>query len=218
MDLQERYNSLKLKSIRFKASANQSLESANDLKMQYEDIVRDLEAEEKSVTIQESSINILKEIIDRASQEHIERIVDLLTYALQTIFFDRDYSVEVVMGDKRNSKTAEFFLVEKTENEVITSPFEDGIGGGILAVVGFVLQVYYLGYMSQSPIMFCDEALSQVSEQYKTPLFSFIKELADKKDFIFVLITHDQSIMALADKTYRVTLGNVKEVKTGAEQ
>ena len=149
------------------------------------------------------------------SQEHIERIVDLLSYALQTIFFDREYSVEVVMGDKRNSKTAEFYLVDKTDDEVIRSPFEDSIGGGILAIVGFVLQVYYLGYLKQANIMFCDESFSQVSAQYIDPLIQFINELADTKKFIFVLISHDNRLIPYAKRTYEVTAGNVKLLQGG---
>ena len=98
------------------------------------------------------------------SSEHIERVVNLLTYALQTVFFDKEYSVELLMGDKRNAKTAEFYLVENRDKQVVRTEFEDGIGGGIQVVVGFVLQVFYIEYFGLSPIMFLDESFSQLSD------------------------------------------------------
>lgn len=213
MGVIDRYEDLKMKSIRIKTEVNQHLTSAQDLKHQYEEVSKSLLEEKESALIQESSINVLKEIVDKLSQEHIERIVDLLSYSLQTIYFDKNYTVEVVMGDKRNNKTAEFFLIEKTDTEVIRSSFNDSIGGGILAVVGFILQVYYLGVLNQANIMFCDESFSQVSSQYIDTLVQFINELADTKEFIFVLISHDSRLIPYARKTYKVTSGVVSEVK-----
>jgi hypothetical protein len=214
MAILDRYDGLKIRSIKMKTRVAQHKSTALDLKSQYDIVSEKLVKEKELMVVQECAINVIKEIIDKLSQEYLTKVADLLTYSLQTIFYDRNYFVEVQVGDKRNAKTVEFFLVEETESEIIRSPFNGGIGGGILAVVGFVLQVYYLGFMNQSSILFCDEALSQVSEQYKGPLFSFIKELSEKKNFIFVLVTHDQSIMSKADRTFMVDTGVVKEIST----
>ena len=141
--LEERYEDLKLKSIKLKAQVQQSYQVAKDNKLQYEEMKKKLEDEQKSLLVQGNAINVLKEIVDKMSQQHIERIVDLVTYALNTIFYDKNYSVEVILGDKRNSKTAEFQLVERTETEVIRSSFNDGIGGGIVAIVGCILRCLF---------------------------------------------------------------------------
>ena len=60
-----------------------------------------------------------------------------------------------------------------------------------------------------------DEALSQVSSEYVPTMMAFIKELAESKDFIMVLISHDNRYISYADKTYMVRDGEVKEVKHG---
>lgn len=214
MEIVDRYEKLKVRAIQHKTQVNQHYKSAVGLKQQYKETSQKLEESTKSSIIQESSINVLKEVIDKMSREHIERIVDLLTYALKTIFFDKDYSVEVVINDKRNAKTAEFYLLEETETEKIRSPFDNGIGGGIQAIVGFVLQVFYLGYLNQATVLFCDESFSQVSSQYIDPLIQFINELARSKEFIFVLVSHDTRLIPYAKKTYEVESGKVKEVKS----
>lgn len=199
--------------ISLRAQIEQHRRSMDDLQMQYDEISDNLKKEKESSVIQNASIDILKTIIDRMSEEHIERIVDLLTYALQTIFFDRAYTVEIQVGDKRNSKVAELVLVEEKDGTKIRSPFDGGIGGGVLAVVGFILQVYYLGYLNQASIMFCDESFSQVSAQYVPTLMGFIKELAEQEGFIFVLISHDERLNAYADRQYLIDAGEASLVE-----
>lgn len=213
MGIEERYEALKVKSIRLKTSVVQHYQTAKDNQMQYKEKKEQLEREKESLMIQGSSIDVLKEIVDKMSQQHIEKIVDLLTYALKTIFYDKDYSVEVLLGDKRNAKTAEFQLVERTEDKVIRSSFDEGIGGGIIAIVGCVLQVYYIGMLNLSPIIFIDEGFSQVSSQYIDPLLQFIEELASMKNFIMVLVTHDTRLMHRAVRTYEVDEGVVTRIE-----
>lgn len=210
--IEDRYEKLKLKSIRLRTQVAQHYETAKENKKQYLEKKEQLENEKESFLIQENSIDVLKEIVDKMSQQHLERIVDLLTYALKTIFYDKDYSVEVILGDKRNAKTAEFQLVERTEDRVIRSSFDEGIGGGIIAIVGCVLQVYYIGMLNLSPIIFIDEGFSQVSSQYIEPLLQFIEELAVMKNFIFVLVTHDTRLMHRAVRTYEVEEGVITKI------
>lgn len=209
----ERYESLKTKAIQIKAQTQQAYNTCLDVKAQYDEVTEKYKADKESLNVQTLAIDTLKEIIDKLSQAHVERVVSLLTYSLQSIFFDKNYSVEIVTSDKRNSKTADMILVEQTGESVIRAPFNEGIGGGVMAVCGLVLQVYYLNLLNQAPVIFLDEQLSQVSSEYIPTLMAFIKELSDKKNLIVVLVTHDQRIMQYADKTYLVEDGVVSEVK-----
>ena len=219
-EIKKSYESLKVRAIRLQSKVQHHKDTALELKAQYNSITKQLSSDRASLLIQETSIKLIKEIIDALSQEHIQRICDLITYGLKTIFYDRDYQIEVLLGDKRSNKTAELFLVEDKTNpdgthEIIRSSFNDSIGGGVIAVVGVILQVFYLGYLNQAPILFMDESLSQVSSEYVPNLMSFIKELARQKGFIFVLVSHDTRIINYADKKYQVEQGVVTEVKDG---
>ena len=211
--LGERFNLLKTKAIQIRSQADQSKKVAQDLKFQYAEKLKQLQKEKDSLSIQGFAVDTLKEIMDKLSQEHVERVVALLSYALQTIFYDKQYSVEIVTSDKRNVKTADLVLVERKEDTVIRSDFNDSIGGGIMAVVGLVLQVYYTNLTGQAPILFLDEALTQVSVEYIPTLMEFIKELAYQKDLILVLVSHDDRLISYADKIYRVDDGVVEEEK-----
>lgn len=211
-NLAYRYEDLKTKTIRLDSdlkSLETSLQQFQSYKERKESEILILREEYK---LQEKSIIVMKELIDKLSQQHIKKLVDLLSFALKTIFYDKNYSVELKVENKRDSKSAQFFLVEKIGEEVLRYDFEDGIGGGILAVVGFVLQVFYLGYFKLAKIIFCDESFSQISDQYIDGLMSFIHKLSDKRGFIFVLISHDKRLIDRGDKVYEVEDGVVTEL------
>lgn len=212
MDLQK-YQDLKTTAIQIQASYKSHLKSAVNMKADFDDLTSKLENEKKSCITQSVSIDTLKEILDKLSQQYITKVVDLLTYALSVIFFDKKYSVEIETSDQRNVKTADMYLIEETDDgKTIKSSFNDSIGGGIIAVCGLVLQVYYCNLLKQAPILFLDEQLSQVSAEYTSTLMAFIKELAEAQGVILVLISHDTRYMEYADKTYNVNSGVVTEV------
>lgn len=207
-----RYEDLRTKAIGLDSdlkSLETSLKQFQSYRKQKESEIVTLREEYK---LQEKSIIVMKELIDKLSQQHIKKLVDLLSFALKTIFYDKNYSVELKVENKRDSKSAQFFLVERIGGEVLRYDFEDGIGGGILAIVGFVLQVFYLGYFKLAKIIFCDESFSQISDQYIDGLMSFIHKLSEKKGFIFVLISHDKRLIDRGDKVYEVEDGVVKEL------
>lgn len=208
-----RYSELKTAAIQIQATAKSKFNSAQNLKVQFDEETEKLENEKKTCITQSVSIDTLKEIMDKLSQQYISKVVDLLSYALSVIFYDKKYSVEIQVSDQRNVKTADMYLVETLDDgEVLRSSFNDSIGGGVIAVCGLVLQVYFCNVLQQAPILFLDEQLSQVSAEYTETLMSFIKELADAKGLIMVLVSHDDRYMSFADKKYSVVDGEVKEV------
>lgn len=207
MTLNDRYDKLKVDAIRIMAAVEQHKRTIADLKQQYQDKKQELQNNTESLAIQDSCIQTLKEVVDKMASEHIEYVVNLLTFALKSVFFDKEYSVELVMGDKRNAKTAEFYLVENRDQTVIRTEFEDGVGGGVQVVVGFVLQVFYIKYFKLAPIMFLDESFSQISDIYIPYLKEFINQLATRMGFIFVLVSHDSRLVYGAKKTYLMNNG-----------
>jgi chromosome segregation ATPase len=102
----KRYEKLKNKAININSNINASkrrLKNSKDRLDELNDRVEKLRDEYK---IHSESIDVLKEIIEGMSVNHIEKIENMITYGLQTIFYDRDYAAEIQVEDKRNSKHA----------------------------------------------------------------------------------------------------------------
>jgi len=150
----------------------------------------------------------MKVLIDKLSVNTVKSIENFVTQALRTIFYDRDYSFEIRTTDKRNTKYAELYLKEG-DNEY--SIYNSLIAGGVLTVIGWLLQIYHLNKLKRAPIIFTDESLTAISAEYRPNFFQWVSRLAQTKGLMIVLVTHDNALMEYADRTYYVNMGNISE-------
>ena len=198
---------------------NQAITKKSNLELlinQHEETIREKDKaalELKNLVSKESlyekSVDLMKKIIEGMSQSQINHLESLINSALETIFFDRKYFVELQVTELRNTNNLKILLNEITDDGELLKTELESNGYGVKCIIGFVLQVYYILYYHQYPIMFMDEAMTQLSKQYLPYFKSLINDLASKYGFIFVLVTHDRDIMDLSDRTYFVDKGKV---------
>lgn len=207
-----RYNRAKMQSISLKSSITNTKRVLSQLKLNYEEKKKEYEELTKKSTLQEEGLNLLKNLIQTMATEHINEVADFINEGLKTIFYDKEYKIEIEIEDKRNLKQANLYLIEKNGDDILKSSLKDSVGGGVLVTIGFLLQVFYIQYHGLSPIIFLDEAFTQLSDKYIIYLKMFIEDLAKRLGFIFVLITHDERLMHNAAKTYEVEGGRYHEL------
>ena len=152
----------------------------------------------------ENSKPYIDDLIDKFSETALKRLEDLLSLGLARIFQDRDYSVEIRVFEKRSAKCAELYLIDDGHAFLMR---DSCVAGGILVVVGFLIQVFYVANLDLAKILFLDEALSNISTQYLPNFFSFVKELSVQIGLTVVLITHDTRFLEYADRIYKVANG-----------
>lgn len=210
-ELQTKYQSLYNKAIVKKSNIELQLQQREDSKQQYNQLLIDLQKILQDQHTYEQSINILKKMMDQLSRSQINHLSDLLNSSVQSIFFDRQYSIELQITELRNQNQLKILLHEDTPDGHIVSDINDN-GYGLKGIIGFILQCYFILYYKQEPILFLDEAFGNLSSQYLPYLKALIQSLTNKYGFRFVLITHDERLMEMADRTYKVRLGEVKLV------
>ncbi len=213
----DNFEELKDKAIRISSSLDSSLRRVRSFEKNLEESQEGLNDKLDEREVHLSAMEHLKAMIDALSSDQLRVIKDLVTFGLQTIFYDKNYSFDIELDDKRSNKVADFILVEEVGDEVRRLSFEDDIGGGIKSVVGFILQVYYIGYFKFAPILFCDESFTQLSSKYIDGLAQFIDKLAEKKGFIIPLIAHDVRFTDLGNRVYVVEEGKVRELEEEKE-
>lgn len=214
-DLVTRYQTLFNKAIVKKSNIELQLQQQEDRKQQYNESLLELQKLLQDQQTYEQSIDILKKMMDNLSRSQINHLSDLLNSSVQSIFFDRQYSIELQITELRNQNQLKILLHEDTPDGHVVSDINDN-GYGLKGIIGFILQCYFIIYYKQEPILFLDEAFGNLSSQYLPYLKSLIVSLTNKYGFRFILITHDERLMELADRTYRVRLGEVKLVQAGA--
>lgn len=206
------YVQLKTKAISEKTKLDVIKNELQESQRLVEQYTTDHENLVQSMSLYDMSIETFKACIVKLSEKHILHLQDLINSMLQTIFFDKDYKIKFEIEDQRNTKVLTIFLVDNTTGtEIITDIASNG--GGLQTLVAFTLQVYFLLYFKQSPILFLDEALSAVSDEYLPGLMQFMKSLVDKYEFIFCAVFHDVRFDEYADTVYQINNGSSKRIR-----
>ena len=205
----ENYQTFFNKAITGKSTIEMLINQHEQTKKDYADLSEELKNLIKKEHNYELAVDLMKKLVEGMSKSQINHLESLINSALSTIFYDRQYYVELVITELRNTNNLQILLNEVLEDgSVIKTKLEDN-GFGVKCIIGFILQVYFIIYYKQYPILFLDEAFTQLSKQYLPYLKSLINDLANKYGFTFVLVTHDRDLMELADRTYMVEKGSV---------
>lgn len=190
-----------------------------DLLIKYRGIQSAIESTSASIAEVDSKLNelennkntlklckpIIDDIINKFSNSLLKKLEDLLTIGLKKIFYDRNYSVQIKVVDKRNSKCVELLL---NDNGNIIPVKNANVAGGILVVIASIIQVFYIvNIPTLDRYLFLDEQFSQVSSQYIDPFMEFIKTLCSETGLSIVLITHDNKFMKYGDRVYTADRG-----------
>lgn len=139
-----------------------------------------------------------------AAQQQIE---ELVTRGLNSIFGD-ELSFHVIQTQRGKTPEVKFVVKSLINGKPVETPVMDARGGGLAAVVGFLLRlvVMLLSRDVKEPVLILDESFSHVSSEYERPLAEFIKELIDKTKVQIILVTHSDAFSEFADRRYRFKL------------
>jgi len=135
-------------------------------------------------------------------------IEQLVTRGLNAIFGD-DLNLSFHVVQTQRGKTPEVkFLVKSSmaNGRAVETPVMDARGGGLAAVVGFLLRLVVQLLGKTDPVLILDESFSHVSAEFERPLAEFIKELIDKTRAQIILVTHSDAFSEFADKRYKLKL------------
>lgn len=205
----ENYSQYFSKAIQVKSNTELLIKQYEQAKLDREKLSDDLRNTIKKEKTYEEAVDLMKKIVESMSTSQIEHLQKLINSALETIFFDRQYSVDLVVTELRNTNNLQILLSETNEDGTVVKTKLVDNGYGVKSIIGFILQVYFIIYHKEYPVLFLDEAFGTLSSQYVPYLKVLMDELAKKYGFIFILITHDTRFMDVADKTYLVDKGKV---------
>lgn len=149
---------------------------------------------------------------------HFEKIV---TDALQFVTQSKDY--EFIIKELPNRAKASYeFYIKSTVNgiECIQKP-EDANGGGFVDIITIAAKYAYLEIFNDPKIMSAtllyDEPAKMVSEQMSVKLAEYIKFLGNHYGRQTIMITHNDNLSNVADKTF-VVRKDRNGISTATEQ
>lgn len=134
------------------------------------------------------------------------QIESLTTRSLKYIF-KRDYDFQIEISEKRNTSSADFFVVEETENGQVKTRPEISKGGGIVDIVSLALRMAFLeNYRPrvEGPLIL-DEPAKHVSEEYIFDIGDFLLQFSRQMNRQIIMITHNTHLASLAKTSYKVS-------------
>lgn len=146
-----------------------------------------METIKQELLILDEAVIELNKIINDKNKKYLEKVQTTINKALSFIFDDSMYEFTIEMKDKE----IEFYLFDRLKG--ITKKLNK-VGGGIRVVISVFLQMFFIETRSFRKILFCDESLYDVSEEYREKFFTFLKKYCIQNDFRIVVISHDPTI------------------------
>lgn len=152
----------------------------------------------------------LERIISESNELFIKRIETLLNKALKTIFSDEDYNLKLLSENKKLI----FILIDNnnknSKGESLEIDIEDACGGGIITVIGFVLQLFMIQLLGLSKTMFLDEAFMAISSDYRPHFYDFLREFCMETGMKILLVSHDDIAKDYAENIIEIEHGKVR--------
>lgn len=146
--------------------------------------------------------------VNELYEDSIGTLKETLNVALKYIMFDKNYSANLVLEDKRGTKSLSIYLID--EDNGLEIDLKDGVGQGVRTILSFVLKSYYL-LNQNSKILLLDEKYSALSSHYIPRFYEFMKNFCKEHDFIIVMISHIDTQIEHADKLYYLNDGVITE-------
>ena len=185
-------------------------------KTKYDEITKEI-TNLKNKTKSTEDLNLLLEqviqIFTQAStvsrdnaRKHFEKII---TDALQFVSQSQDYEF-IIQELTGRAKASYEFYIKSTVNgvECIQKP-EDANGGGFVEIISLAAKYAYLEIFNDPKIMndtlLYDEPGKMISEQMSTKFAEYIKFLGSHYDRQTIMVTHNENLSSVADKTFVVT-------------
>ena len=146
--------------------------------------------------------------VNELYEESIASLKETLNVALKYIMFDKNYSANLLLEDKKGAKSLSILLVD--EDNGFEVDLKDGVGQGVRTIISFVLKSFYL-LNQNSKVLFLDEKYSALSSHYVPRFYEFMKKFCEEHDFIVVMISHIENQIEHADKIYYLNDGVISQ-------
>lgn len=140
---------------------------------------------------------------------HFEKIV---TDALQFVTQSKDYEFVIVELENRAKASYEFYIKSTVNGVECLQKPEDANGGGFVDIISVAAKYAYLEIFNDPKIMsgtlLFDEPGKMISEQMSIKFAEYIKFLGTYYNRQTIMITHNENLSNVADKTFVVKKNN----------
>lgn len=184
----------------------------NQIEKDISDNKKALKYAKRELSHYEEAKEIIREVGIKTQEQLQFHISDITSLALEAVFPD-PYKLEIEFVQRRNKTECDIYF-SRNGNQV--DPISAS-GGGAVDIAAFALRI--ASWSLQRPhsrnTIILDEPMRFVSKEYREKTSLMMKEVSQKLGLQFIIVTHDPTLSAYADKVFEVTIKNgVSKIQT----
>lgn len=178
------------------------------LKGNKEQIQKDLSSLKKGKRLSERALKkhekakeVIREIGLKTQQQLQYHIGDITSLALESVF-PNPYQLELEFIQRRNKTECDIYF---SKDDKRTDPLSAS-GGGVVDIAAFALRIasWSLQKVRTRNLIILDEPMRFVSEDLMDKASAMLKEVSQKLNIQFIVITHEPLLANYADRVFQV--------------
>jgi DNA repair exonuclease SbcCD ATPase subunit len=151
----------------------------------------------------ERAREVIRAVAKKTQDELRFHISDITSLALEAVF-DTPYELKVDFVQRRNKTECDLLFVREGKE---IEPLESS-GYGVADVASFALRIasWSMNQNRSREIMILDEPFRFLSQDRQAEASRMLKEISEKLDVQFIIVTHEDILSQWADAEMKVTL------------
>lgn len=171
----------------------------------------EIASNEKLLHSHEQAREIIREVALKTMSQISFHISDITSLALEAVF-DNPYRLVTDFVQRRNKTECDLYF-ERDGNRV--DPLSAS-GVGAVDIASFALRIasWSMNRPHSRNVIILDEPFKCLSDNYQEKASQMVKELSEKLNLQFIIISHNQTLASAADRTFEVSIKNgISKVK-----
>lgn len=149
---------------------------------------------------------VLTEVAQMTQKKFKSKVESLVTMAIQSVF-DRPFQFHLEFERKRNKMECRPIITEVVDGvERVYDDPENDMGGGAMDIISFALRIV-LWSLERPPsrnVIILDEPMKNMGKLI-TLGGQVLREISHRLGFQLIIITHDDELIDIADRSYQVS-------------
>lgn len=139
--------------------------------------------------------------IAQNTQKNVEQgISNIVSLALNAVFED-PYQFKIEFVKRRNKMECDLFL----ENNGQRMHPMDSVGGGVLNIISFALQLSFVMLGRFRKVLILDEPMRFLSQGYRSKAAEMLSLLSERLGMQIIMATHIPEFIEQSDRNFQIT-------------
>lgn len=164
----------------------------------------DFNKSQQEITLQ--ARDLLNSVSETMFEQSLKAIETLVTEGLQKVLRDSSLQLSLTKVIRRNRVEVDVTICSTYGTSYVETDVLSARGGGLAAVVGFMVRLVLLIASGNRKFLILDETFAHLSEEFEPLMAEMLADLSDRLGVQILMVTHSDAYIESADRVYHVSI------------